>query len=287
MKSVTRTDIHEGFKSLGIIGKRVVIHSSLSSFGYVIGGADTVIDEIIDSFRTVLMPAFCWESNAPPPENDRPVQNGCDYSFYEGWTKPLRPFIVESVGIEPSMGIISRKFMTLQNVCRSDHAWHSWLAYGDMDKQLVENHSWESANLPLERLMELDGQIVLLGVGLASCTAIHIAEERAGRRPFIRWAVDRNGQIRRVKADGCGKGFNSLMPYCKELFSETLIGNCRVFTAPLKPLVEHVTKIIILNPGITRCSTTCLRCRDIILGGPLEENNEKIISEHKSKEQFK
>lgn len=270
MNIVDSSDIFKGFEKLGIIGERVVIHSSLQSLGYVKGGAETVIDVILDSFKTILMPAFCWSSNTAPPEDDRPVQNGCDYSFYDGWEKKSEPFIVESAGVERRMGIISRKFVSLPYIYRSDHAWHSWAAYGDLAGRIVENHTWDTTNLPIERLSDLGGHILLLGVGLSSCTAIHIAEEKAGRHPFIRWATDRNGVVRRVRAAGCAKGFDNLMPYCKDLFRESYIGNCRIITTPLQPFIDHVTSIIKSFPEETRCSETCIRCTDAILGGPID-----------------
>lgn len=267
MDLVTSSDIRAGFERLGLIGKRVVVHSSLRSFGHVEGGADTVVAEMINSFETILVPGFCWESNAPPPPDDRPKQNGCDYSFYDNWTKPLKPFIVESAGVEPKMGVISKTFAKLPQARRSDHAWYSWLAYGDVADELVNHHPWETTHLPLERLADIDGQLVLMGVGLSSCTAIHIAEERVGRRPFIRWATNRNGEVKRVKIGGCGKGFDHLMPYCQELFSETYVGNCRILSAPLKSAIEHTRSLIKSLPELTRCSETCIRCRDAILGG--------------------
>jgi len=270
MKSVNQADIIRGLSDLKIDGSRVVIHSSLSSFGTVSGGADEVIAAVQKSFKTVLMPAFCWDSNTAPPENDRPCQNGCDYSFYDNWQKPPRPFIIGSAGIEKSMGIIAGRFILKPGVYRSDHAWHSWAAWGDRAKQMTDGHNWDTTNLPLERLSELGGNVVLIGVGLKSCTAIHIAEERAGRRPFIRWTVDRQGVVRRVRASGCAKGFNNLMPRCRDLFKTANIGQSQVLAASLPALIERATDIIRENPEITRCSPDCLRCRDAILGGPRE-----------------
>ncbi len=268
MKTVSRLDIYNGFNELGILGERVLVHSSLSSFGEVREGAETLLNVIVSSFRTVLMPAFCWDSVAAPPESDRPAQNGCDYSYYNSWGKKPRPFIVEAAGIERSMGIISRKFLAIPGVQRSDHAWHSWAACGDGAEQLIEKHPWGTTNLPIERLEDLGGRVLLLGVGLDSCTAVHIAEERAGRSPFIRWAIDRDGKVKRVKASGCAKGFNKLLPFCKSVFKEAYIGDCRVLTAPLRPFIESVTSVIVSKPEVTKCSMDCIRCRDAILGGP-------------------
>lgn len=268
MPSVRKNDILAGFKKLDLKGQRVVIHSSLRSFGHVEGGARTVIDAAQETFSTILMPAFSWDSNTAPPLNDRPSQNGCDYAFYDNWSTPLLPFCVESAGIEKSMGCISRFFLIERGVLRSDHPWHSWAAWGDRAKEIISDHPWTSANKPLEKLTGFDGWVVLLGVDLRSCTAIHIAEEKAGRKPFIRWAADRNGMVRRVMTSGCGKGFHRLMPYLRGVFLSTTIGSSIVLTAPLAELIYEASKIIARNPSITRCSETCIRCRDAALGGP-------------------
>ncbi len=56
---VDKEDIKRGLRELGVReGELVVVHSSLSSFGYVIGGADTVIDallEVVGHTGTVIM----------------------------------------------------------------------------------------------------------------------------------------------------------------------------------------------------------------------------------------
>lgn len=271
MNQVKGDDLRAGFERLGLIGKRVAIHSSLRSFGHVAGGAEAIVDECINSFELILTPAFCFDSNAPPPLHDRPKQNGCDYSFYDNWAKPPKPFMAESAGVDPKMGVISQRFARLSGSRRSDHAWHSWVAFGSGAGYLVDEHPWDTTNLPLDKLSQMGGHVVLMGVTLSSCTAIHNAEERAGRRPFIRWATDRNGMTKRVRAAGCAKGFDDLMPYCRELFSETYVGECRILTAPLNELINHAAAIIKSCPQLTRCSESCLRCRDAILGGPLED----------------
>jgi hypothetical protein len=160
--------------------------------------------------------------------------------------------------------------VSLPGVKRSDHAWHSWVAYGIGAEYLTHNHSWDTTNLPIERLVELDGQLVLLGVTLTSCTAIHVSEELVGRRSFIRWATHRDGDVRRVRAAGCAKGFNNLIPYCADIFDEAHVGGCRILTTPLKAFIERMAEVIRDTPEITRCSDTCLRCKDTLLGGPLE-----------------
>ena len=261
-------DIRRAFERLGIVGERVVIHSSLRSFGSVEGGADALLAEILQSFDTVMMPAFSFESNAPPPAGDRLANNGTDYRYYENWSRPLVPFIVEQANVDAKMGVLSRRFAALREVRRSDHPWHSWAAAGSQALELTERHDWAIPNLPLERLAARPSYVLLLGVGLASCTALHIAEDRAGRRPFVRWAVHRDGQIRRMSVAGCAKGFGALTPYCERLLARDQIGPCPVTIARLPELVAHVAAVLRSRPELTRCSDECLRCADAIAGGP-------------------
>ena len=257
-------------EALGLQGAPVAVHTSLRSLlpEGGLGSAERVIETLTDWAPAVMMPAFSWGSNTAPPPGDRPPCNGCDYAFYEGWSKPRTPFRVESAGVEPSMGQTSRVFATWPGVRRSDHPWHSWAAWGEGATELVADHPWDTTNLPLERLAERGGWVVLLGVGLRSCTALHVAEERAGRRPFIRWAVDREGRVRRVHAAGCAKGFDHLLPALQREFVETTMGPARILAAPLTPLIRAAAAIFRDRPELGRCSPTCLRCRDAILGGP-------------------
>jgi aminoglycoside 3-N-acetyltransferase len=271
MKGITTTDILDGLERLGLVGERVVVHSSLSSFGNVEGGAETVATACTSAFELTLMPAFTFESNSPPPPDERPSQNGCDYAFYDGWERPLVPFRVERAGVDKKMGAVSRYFAALPQTRRSDHPWHSWAAQGTDADLIVRDHSWGTTNPPLERLADLGGYVLLMGVTFSSCTAIHVAEERAGRRPFIRWATDRNGEVRRVRASGCAKGFDALMPYFQDYLTETQVGTSRMIAAPLAPLIEHAARLINANPRLTSCSDTCIRCRDSALGGPVGE----------------
>jgi len=265
--ALNKQDFIKMFNQIEIPSSKVVVHSSLSSFGHVEGGADKVIDALLETYKTVMMPAFSWEANTCPPLDDRPENNGCYYSFYDNWDKPLTPFIIEKMGIEKSMGVISSEFIKREGVIRSDHAWHSWAVYGEGAREIIENHDWNVTNLPLERISQMGGYVLLLGVNLSSCTAIHIAEEKIGREPFIRWAINRNMKVQRVKAAGCAKGFNNLLPYCTDIITEFKLGNAIIYVAKINELIERTSQILSENPHISVCSETCIRCKDAVLSG--------------------
>lgn len=260
-------DIGLALDELGL-GAHVVVHSSLRSFGGEAPDAEALVEALRQRFETVMMPAFSFSSNAPPPAGDHPTRNGTDYSFYAGWSRSPVPFVVERAEVDPKMGLLARRFAASTGVLRSDHPWHSWAAAGPLAAELVRDHYWASPNLPLERLARRPAHVLLLGVGLSACTALHIAEERAGRRPFIRWATDRQGGVRRMAVAGCAKGFDALTPACEPLLTRRRVGSSTLMAAPLGALIEKVTSILSTQPELTRCSEHCARCKDAIEGGP-------------------
>jgi aminoglycoside 3-N-acetyltransferase len=279
MGEVTKQDIVHGLRQLDIQPPLVAVHSSLRSFGQVQGGPAAVIEALLECFDTVMMPGFQYAASVPPPMSPPPERNGCDYQVHFDRVNPPKPFRVEEVPIRPSIGVIARVFAQRADVRRSNHPWHSWSAWGREADELVGDHAWTSTNLPLERLAARGGWVLLMGVTLASCTAIHIAEDRAGRRPFIRWAMDASGAIREVHVCGCGKGFVHLAPQCSGLLREARVGTCHLQAAPLAALIDRVAPILRADPKATRCSETCLRCRDTALGGPIVLRQTEIKQE--------
>jgi len=269
MATVSRATLAESLRHLGLAGKPVAIHSSLRSFGRVEGGAGTVIRALQEVCSTVLMPGFQCAAKIPPPLEKRHRQNGCDYAVHFDFVNPPRPFDVHNAPLHPKMGTVCETFARQPRTLRSNHPWHSWLGFGEHAERWLADHPWDTANRPLESLAAAGGFVLLLGVGLTSCTAVHLAEERAGRRPFIRWAMDSNGDVREVATCGCAKGFDALAPFCRHLFGVERIGECLAQAAPLRELVDCLTPVIHSQPELTRCSPDCLRCRDAILNGPL------------------
>ena len=78
MINVTKTDLLNGFKQLGIQkGMSLEVHSSLKSFGYVEGGAKTVIDALIESVGQdggIVMPSHLVSKRLPLTKED--LKNG-------------------------------------------------------------------------------------------------------------------------------------------------------------------------------------------------------------------
>lgn len=265
---ISEAQIRHSLAQLGIAGKPVVVHASMKKIGHFHEGPESIIRSLTDAFSLVMMPAFCFDSNAAPPLDYRPSQNGCDYRFYDHWPAEKRPFIVSEAGIDYRMGKLPKEFLKFPGTVRSDHAWHSWAANGKNAREIIANHPWSIPNLPLERLSDRGGWMVLIGVGLTACTAVHLAEERAGRRPFIRWMTNEKSEVHPIRVAGCAQGFERFFPQLRHLFQVVSLGLGEIRAAPIKEFVGELSEIIKKDPTATACSPNCMKCRDAILGGP-------------------
>jgi aminoglycoside N3'-acetyltransferase len=170
--TVTRQDIEAGLRALGLKeGDVVGVHSSLSRFGYVEGGADAVIDAllaVVGPTGSVVMPSYSdnREHVAITPE---------EKALGVTWKSRILPYHPETDGCWT--GKISDTFWRRKEALRGAHPTHSLAAIGPHAAELIQG--WH-------RLLELDGHILLLGVTLANCSSMHLAEERVEIPAYIR-----------------------------------------------------------------------------------------------------
>ena len=152
---VTRTQLVTDLRRLGLkSGMDVMVHSSLSKIGPVEGGADTVVDallEVVGRSGTVLMPSF----------NHRAAQ------VYNRLTTPT------------TNGAIPDAFWRRPDAVRSEHATHAVAALGPRAETYCNSHleagCWEPES-PIGQLVHGDGWLLALGTTHWTTTAYHVAE---------------------------------------------------------------------------------------------------------------
>lgn len=184
---VTREILTADLRSLGLqAGDIVLLHSSLSSLGWVLGHAETVIaslEDIIGEQGTLVMPAHSGHLSDPSSWEHPPVP--------EAWIPVIRkgmPAFDTRATTTRGMGAIPELFRTLPGVRRSHHPTCSFVARGSQAARITGGQVLEEGlgkESPLERIYELNGRILLLGVGHGNNTSLHLAEHRAdwpGRR---------------------------------------------------------------------------------------------------------
>lgn len=163
---LTSADLVAAFQQLGVrAGQQVLLHSSLSSMGYVEGGADTVINallEVIGPSGTLLVPTLTGDEGIGP---DADVL--FDVESTPAWT-----------------GRIPETVRRRSEAVRSLHPTHSVAAIGAAAEALTRGHedtlSPCGLGSPYVRLAErASGRILLLGVEHESNTTLHAVEELA------------------------------------------------------------------------------------------------------------
>jgi len=160
---VSKEDIKAGLRKHGLKkGDSVGVHSSLRSFGHVEGGADAVIDALLETVGKEGNVMMSTHSANLGKDQRTPEEIAMGVS----WLLKILPYDPEKTPV--TTGIIPETFRKRKGVIRGSHPSHSVAASGPKAKELSEG--WH-------RLLEMDGYILLIGLDLDRCTAMHLAEK--------------------------------------------------------------------------------------------------------------
>lgn len=258
---------------LRLTDRPVMLHTSLRSFGTAIdGGADTLLDTLLKRGCTVMAPAFTEpQFGLPAPADMRPARNGLDYADLSSGTAlpEAPPYSVDCGLINLRLGVFPEVLIGRVGAVRGRHPLNSFAAVGPQAAELVDAQSPDDVYGPIRELADRDGVILLVGVNLNRMTALHLAEQRSGRRLFRRWARDEDGKVRMVEVGSCSEGFPQLEPVLSPLARTAIVGASRWRAYPTQQVLTAATAAIAANQDITRCpDTECVLCRDAIAGGP-------------------
>ena len=179
---ITRERLIADFNTLGLAaGETVLVHSALSRLGWVVGGAETVVLALLDVLGTegtLMVPTHSSHNSDPVNWRNPPVP--------ESWWPVIRDHMPP---FDPTrtrtrmMGQIAETVRMWPGAHRSDHPQMSFTALGSNAEALTSTHTPLEEGFkeisPLGKLNELDGWVMLLGVGHGNNTSLHLAEERA------------------------------------------------------------------------------------------------------------
>ena len=161
-------------------GMTVLVHTSLSSLGWVAGGEQAVIqalEQVITPQGTLVMPTMTPQLSEPATWTDPSVPT-------RWWPQIREQLPVYRPDLTPSRGVgaVPEAFRKQDGVVRSEHPHTSFSAWGRRASHVVSPHPLHDRlgkASPLGRLYALDGVTLLLGVGYASATMLHLAEAMA------------------------------------------------------------------------------------------------------------
>ncbi|MCF0115249.1 MAG: AAC(3) family N-acetyltransferase [Erysipelotrichaceae bacterium] len=183
---ITEQQIIEGLLNLGLFpGMILEVHSSLSSFGYVLGGAQAVVNALMKTVGkegTIVMPMQTTDNTEPSEWVNPPVEPEMCQLIREAM-----PAFDRRGSDTRGMGKIVENFRRRDGVVISAHPAYSYGAWGKHAKAICNRHSLHfglSSESPTSRLYELQGYVLLLGVDYDSCTCMHLAEYLTECRPI-------------------------------------------------------------------------------------------------------
>ena len=226
--SVTRADIAVAVATAGLGDRPVELHSSLSSFGKVEGGADAVVGALLDHGCTVIVPSFATRYLMPAsaiPAGQRPTRNGGDLADDSLAQREIPRYTTDSTVMNRSEGTIAAAVTAREGRWRGDHPLNSFAAVGPLAEPIIRAQTPTDVYGPLREAATRGGVALLVGVGLDKLTLIHAAEQRAGRELFVRWANGSDGTPIATRVGSCSNGFERLAPALREYEHRTTVGN--------------------------------------------------------------
>jgi aminoglycoside 3-N-acetyltransferase len=178
---ITVKSLSRQLQELGVKeGMTLLVHSSLSSVGWVCGGPQAVVlalEEVLGKEGTLAMPTHSYDLSDPAMWQHPGVP--------EKWWQQIRdemPAYRADLTPTREMGAISECFRKQDGVLRSDHPQVSFAALGKHAHYVTGSHILEFSmgeGSPLARMYELEASVLLLGVSYGNSTSIHLAEYRA------------------------------------------------------------------------------------------------------------
>lgn len=157
---MNKAQLVEELKRVGLQeGMVLEVHSSLSSFGYIEGGAETVIEALIECVGetgSIFMPALALSSEMELTEEDKAM----------GITVKIK--VLPEDAPKTAMGIIADTFRQRGDIC--------------MGQGVIRTAGWglhaaEAAKGGLDYILQNGGKALLLGVDIYKLTAMHYVED--------------------------------------------------------------------------------------------------------------
>ena len=221
----TRDSIASELRDLGLApGETVLVHSSLSSLGWVCGGSVAVVQALFDVLGdagTLVVPAHSGDNSDPAVWSNPPVPEAW-WADIRASTPPYDPRTTPTDRI----GVIPDTVRNWPGALRSAHPQTSFAAVGPRAAEVLDGHALDcrlGERSPLARLEDVGARVLLLGAGFDSCTAFHLAEYRIpapqvdvsfavttpqGRR----WSTVRDTTITDDRFDDLGAAFEKERP---------------------------------------------------------------------------
>jgi aminoglycoside 3-N-acetyltransferase len=224
----------------------LVVHSAIATLSRQGFTAEGIIETFLEHcrFGGVFMPTMTWRT-----------------------VNPAHPFWDE-VNTPSHTGILTEIFRTSYATARSIHPTHSVAGWGRGVSTLLARHHIDSTpvsgNSPYGLMRDYPTYVLMIGVGLECCTAIHLPEETVNEELYVLPADtvetytcrERSGiehQVRTRRHRRLDRHFPRFTPslIAKDLMRVGQIDGCSYSICSLAALLREVFAALIENPRAT------------------------------------
>jgi aminoglycoside 3-N-acetyltransferase len=172
----SRTDLSAGFRDLGIVsGDTVMLHASIRAVGEIAGGPDEIhlaLKDVLTPEGTLMMYASC------PAFYDEVGRGHLSSSQERDLLEKLPAFDALTARSQRDNGALVELFRTYPGSMVNSHVAR-FVVWGKHAEYLISKQPWNYAfgrDTALERFVDLDGRILLLGCDHDTVTFFHYAE---------------------------------------------------------------------------------------------------------------
>jgi aminoglycoside 3-N-acetyltransferase len=245
-------------------GDAVLVHSSLKGIGRLPNGPQDLVrafQDVLTDAGTLVMPAFVYDRGAGTARQSDP----------------------------PATGLLGTTFVGMPGVVRSWHPTHAVCAWGRGAEELCAGHGAAEpfgVGSPLHKLMERDGNVLLLGVGFVTCSMIHVCESVVGM-PYLHipYQPSRRAHVPFVTPDGddidvairefpaCDAAFGVVEKDLRRrgAIQDGMVGKKFTLLCRARALCEVVRTLVRDDPAALLCTnpgcTCCIRRREALEKG--------------------
>jgi aminoglycoside 3-N-acetyltransferase len=251
-RRLTALAIASDLRSLGLeYGATVLVHCAMRRLGRIENGSYALLAalrHVLGPEGTIVVPTQTANNSltSPPYRAATAGLTGAERARYEREMPGFDAHTTPSYG----MGALAERVRQSPGALRSSHPQTSFAALGPAAADLVRVHELGchlGERSPLGALYRAGASILLLGVGMDKCTALHLAEYRLDPSvPIMKYScfVTENGQRRRRDFEAPALDDSDFPAAGADLLRQSWASSGRVGRAEayLLPLVDAVDR---------------------------------------------
>jgi len=244
---------------LGLMGQDVIAHVDVNTLGPISGGAEALLAALLACSGTLIMPAFTYQTQVIPQVG--PPNNAMEYGIGDDHNARAEIFRPD-LPVHPDMGLLAELLRSDHDTKRSTHPILSFCAQGPHAQQALASQTRENPLGPIAWLEAHDGVLLMMGMDHRHNVSLHLAEHRAGREGFIRWALTLDDIEELHNIPGDREGFNAIWGELMQFASVAQVGLARCEAIQIKPMLAYAEQRIRADPNFLLCDKpNCRYCR--------------------------